>query len=91
MMNSSDIQNAVAWTLKNMSINGRSLFVGFLKEKKWIWSDGSKFHDSGLWKSGFPSLLEIESCAAITGSGLVDIQCGGRSQFICEQGEHMST
>ena len=91
MMNLSDIQNAVAWTLKNMSMNGRSLFVGFLKEKKWTWSDGSKFHDSGLWKAGFPSLLEIESCAAITGSGLVDIQCGGRSQFICEQGEHMST
>ena len=86
MMNSSHIQNAVALTLKNLFFN-RSLFIGFLQEKKWTWSDGSKFHDSGLWRAGFPSLLEIESCAAITGSGLVDIHCGGRSQFICGQGE----
>ena len=87
VMNSSDIQNAVALTLKNLFVNGRSLFVGFLQEKKWTWSDGSTFHDSGVWRAGFPSLLETESCAAITGSGLVDIQCGGRSQFICGQGE----
>ena len=90
VINSSDIQNAVALTLRNLSVNGSSLFVGFLQEKKWTWSDGSESNDSGLWRKGFPSLLEIESCAAITGSGLVGIPCGGRSQFICGQGEHMS-
>ena len=88
VMNSSELQKSVAWTLKNMSVNGSSLFVGLLQEKIWTWSDGSKVHDSWLWRAGFPSILEIESCAAITGSGLVDIQCGGSSQFICGQGEH---
>ena len=90
VMNSSDIQNAVAWTLKKTSVDRSSLFVGFLREKKWAWSDGSTFHDSWIWRAGFPSIREFESCAAITGSGLVDIRCGGRSQFICGQGEHRS-
>ena len=58
-MNPSDIQNAVAWTLKNMSINGRSLFVGFLKKRNGPGATVANFMILGFGRQDFRVFLRL--------------------------------